>query len=153
MRRLMKGGAMSTEQNKALVRRWLEGVDTGDVKVVDEFLGVGFVDHNPPPFPGLSPGVEGSREAFSYALKAFSNFHHEINDQYADGDRVITRVTGYGKHTGEFLGIPPTGKDVKMEGIAVHRIVDGKLVEHWAQIDALGLLIQLGAVPPPGEGT
>lgn len=144
---------MSAEQNKTLVRRWLEGVDTGDVKVVDEFLGGGYTDHNPPPFPGLSPGVEGAREAFSYALKAFSNFHHEISDQYADGDRVITRITGYGKHTGEFLGIPPTGKDVKMEGIAVHRIVDGKLVEHWGQIDALGLLIQLGAVPPPGEGT
>ncbi len=144
---------MSAEQNKTLVRRWLEGVDTGDVKVVDEFLGGGYTDHNPPPFPGLSPGVEGAREAFSYALKAFSNFHHEISDQYADGDRVITRITGYGKHTGEFLGIPPTGKDVKMEGIAVHRIVDGKLVEHWAQTDALGLLIQPGAVPPPGEGT
>ena len=97
------------------------------------------------------PASRASGRPFPYALKAFSDFHHEINDQYADGDRVITRITGYGKHTGEFLGIPPSGKDVKMEGIAVHRIVDGKLVEHWAQIDALGLLIQLGAVPPPGQ--
>jgi len=143
---------MSAEQNKALVQRWLEGVDTGDVRVVDEFVSADYADHNPPPFPGLSPGIEGSREAFSHALKVFSDFHHEINDQYADGDWVITRITGYGKHTGEFLGIPPTGKDVKMEGITVHRIVDGKLVEHWAQQDALGLLIQLGAVPPPGQG-
>jgi predicted ester cyclase len=119
MRRLKKGGAMSAEQNaeqnKAVVQRWLESIDTGDAKVVDEFLGVGFIDHNPPPFPGASPDIEGARKAFSYALKAFSDFHHEINDQYADGDRVITRITGYGKHTGEFLGIPPTGKDVQMK--------------------------------------
>jgi predicted ester cyclase len=57
---------------------------------------------------------------------------------------------GYGKHTGDFLGIPPTGKDVRMEGIAIHRIAEHKLVEHWAQIDAVSLLVQLGAIPPPG---
>jgi len=103
---------MSTEENKALVRRWLERVDIGDIGGVDEFLGSDYLDHNPPPFPGLTSGTEGARQAFSYALKAFSDFRHEIEDQYADGDRVITRVTGYGKHTGDFLGIPPTGKDV-----------------------------------------
>jgi predicted ester cyclase len=143
---------MSTEENKALIRRWLEGVDTGEIAVVDEFLDSRYVDHNPPPFPGLSSGIEGARQAFTYALNAFSEFRHEIEDQYADGDRVITRLTGYGKHTGEFLGIPPTGKEVKMEGIAIHRIADGKIVEHWAQIDAVGLLQQLGAIPLPEQG-
>ena len=142
---------MSTQENKALIRRWLEAIDTGEVGVVDDFLGSDYVDHNPPPFPGLSPGIEGARQGFTYALNAFSEFRHEIEDQYADGDRVITRLTGYGKHTGEFLGIPATGKEVKMEGIAVHRIVDGRMVEHWAQVDALGLLQQLGAIPGPGE--
>jgi predicted ester cyclase len=143
---------MSTEENKALIRRWLASVDTGEIGVVDEFLGSGYLDHNPLPIPGLRGGIEGARQAFAYGLNAFSEFRHEIEDQYADGDMVITRVTGYGKHTGEFLGIPPTGKEVKMEGIAIHRIADGKAIEHWAQVDALGLLQQLGAIPTPGEG-
>jgi len=141
---------MSMEANKALVRSWLEAVDTGDVSVVENFLDPRFTEHNPPPFPDLPPGIEGARQAFLQGLDAFSDFHHEIEDQYADGDTVISRIVGYGKHTGEFLGIPSTGRDVRMEGIAIHRIAGGKIVEHWAQIDAAGLLMQLGAIPPPG---
>ena len=140
---------MSTEENKALVRQWLEGVDTGEIAVINKFLAEEFDDHNPPPVPGLPPGIEGVRQAFAYALTAFTDFRHEIKDQYAEGDTVITRLVGYGKHTGEFLGCPPTGNDVKMEGIAIHRVADGKIVEHWSQIDGVGLLIQLGAIPPP----
>jgi predicted ester cyclase len=141
---------MSTEANKALVRSWLEAVDTGDVSVVERFLDPGYVDYNPPPFPDLPPGIEGARQAFVQGLRAFSDFHHEIEDQYADGDTVISRIVGYGKHTGDFLGVAPTGKDVRMEGIAIHRIAGGKIVEHRAQIDAAGLLMQLGALTPPG---
>jgi predicted ester cyclase len=140
-----------TSDNKALVREWLQAVDTGDVAVVDKYLGSGFIDHNPPPFQGPDTGVQGAKDAFSYALGAFSNFRHEIEEQFVDGDRVISRITGYGTHTGDFLGIPPTGKEVRMEGIAIHRVVDGQLVEHWAQVDAAGLLMQLGAMPAPGE--
>ena len=140
---------MSAEENKALARRWLEAVDTGDVAVVQQFIAPDYVDHNPPPFPGMSPGIGGVQHGFEYALGAFSEFRHTIEDQFVDGDKVITRVTGWGKHTGEFLGIPATGREVTMEGIAIHRIVDGKLVEHWGQVDALGLLQQLGAIPAP----
>jgi len=140
---------MSAEENKALVRDFLKRVDTGDVGVIDEFVQPGYEDHNPPPFQGEARGADGARDAFSYALKAFSDFHHEIHDQFADGDVVITRVSGHGRHTGEFMGIPPTNKDVSMEGIAIHRIADGKVVEHWSQVDALGLLTQMGAIPAP----
>lgn len=104
------------------------------------------------PTPGLAPGIEGAKQAFEIALAAFSDFRHVIEEQLVDGDKVITRVTGHGRHTGEFLGIAPTGKEVTMPGVAIHRIADGKLVEHWGQVDALGLLIQLGVVPPPGAG-
>jgi predicted ester cyclase len=141
----------TTEENKALVRSWLGGVDTGDPAVIEKYLGGDFDDHNPPPIPGLTPGIQGVRDAFAYALTAFTDFRHEIKAQYADGDMVITRLVGSGKHTGEFLGCPATGKDVEMEGIAIHRIADGKIAEHWAQIDAVGLLIQLGAIPPPPD--
>lgn len=142
---------MSAEENKALVRRWFEAVDTGDIAVVEQFLSPDYVDHNPPPFPGLEPGIKGGLQAFEYALTAFSDFRHAIEDQRAEGDVVVTRVMGYGKHTGEFLGVPPTGKDVAMQGIAMHRVANGKLVEHWGTVDALSLLIQMGAVPPPGQ--
>lgn len=141
---------MSVEDNKKLVRRWLEGVDTANPGVIDDFLTPGFTDHNPPPFPGASPTIEGARNAFTYALTAFTDFSHSVDEQWGEGDTVISRITGRGKHTGEFLGVPPSGNEVVMEGIAVHRVVDGKIVEHRAQIDALGLLIQMGAVPPPG---
>jgi len=70
-----------------------------------------------------------------------------IEASVAEGDKVASRVTGYGKHTGIFLGIPPTGKDVTMSGITIHRVTNGKLSEHWAQIDALSLLQQFGVVP------
>ena len=138
-----------SESNKALIRNYLAGVDTGDVGVLDRFVDPAYDDHNPPPFQ-QGNDREAVRDAFEYALKAFSDFTHEIVAQYSDGDTVITRIVGRGRHTGEFLGVPATGKDVEMEGIAIHRVVDGKVVEHWAQVDAVNLLMQMGAIPPPG---
>jgi predicted ester cyclase len=142
---------MSTEENKALVRRFLERVDTGDAGSVDAFIAPAYTDHNPPPFPDLAPGIAGARQAFAIALSAFTDFHHTVEDQVAEGDTVVSRITGTGTHTGEFLGVPPTGKRVTMTGLTIHRIADGKLIEHWAQIDALGLLQQLGAIPAPEQ--
>ena len=142
---------MSTEENKALIRRWFEQIDTGEIGVVEQFIAADYVDHNPPPFPNLPPGREGAKEAFRLALIAFSDFHHTIEDMVAEGDKVVSRVSAYGTHSGEFLGIPPTGKQVTMGGITIHRIADGKIVEHWAHIDALGLLQQLGAIPAPEQ--
>jgi len=141
---------MSVDDNKKVVQRWIEGVDTGNPGVIDDFLVPEFTDHNPPPFPVAGPTRADAHHAFEYALSAFETFSHEVVAQWAEGDTVISRIVGRGKHTGDFIGIPPTGKEVQMEGIAIHRIVDGKIAEHWSQIDALGLLIQLGAVSPPG---
>jgi steroid delta-isomerase-like uncharacterized protein len=140
---------MSAEQNKALVRKWFEAIDTGDVSIVADFVAPDYVDHNPPPFPVGGPGLDGVEQTYKYALNAFGEFRHVIDDMLADGDKVITRVTATGRHTGDFVGIPPTGKEVSMSGIAIHRIADGKLAEHWGQVDAFGLLVQLGAVPAP----
>jgi predicted ester cyclase len=140
---------MSGDENKALVRRWMERIDTRDPAVVDELVGEDYQDHNPPPFPDLPSGIAGARQAFAYALAAFSDVVHTVEDQLAEGDLVVSRISAVGTHTGEFLGIPPTGRRVTMGGIAIHRIHDGRLVEHWAQVDALGLLQQLGAIPAP----
>ncbi|MEX2247224.1 MAG: ester cyclase [Dehalococcoidia bacterium] len=137
-----------SDANKQLIRRFYEAIDEGDPAILDQFIARGYDDHNPP-FPNLSPGLAGSREAFHLALTAFSDFRHEVIDQIAEGDRVVTRMTASGRHTGEFLGIPATGKEVTMTGIAVHRIVDGKIAEHWSEVDGFGLFQQLGAFPAP----
>jgi predicted ester cyclase len=89
------------------------------------------------------------KETFEAALGMFSEFKHVVEDQVMEGEKVATRITGSGKHVGPFLGIPPTHKMVTMSGIAIHRVVGGKLVEHWGQVDGLGLLTQMGAVPAP----
>ena len=101
--------------------------------------------------PGLAPGLQGAKLAFQFTLNAFSDFRHTIEDQIAEGDRVVTSIRAYGTHTGEFLGIAPTGKEVSMRGIAIHRIANGKLVEHWGRVDNVGLLIQLGAITVPAQ--
>lgn len=84
------------------------------------------------------------------AVIAFPDGWHEIQDQMANGDTVITRLVGRGMHRGDFVGIPATGRDVTMEGISIHRVVDGKIVEHWAQVDDVALLGQMGVLPPLG---
>lgn len=114
---------------------------------VGQYVVDGYVDHNPPPIQGLGTGITGVRQVFQLALRAFGEFHHTIDASIAEGEKVASRVTGYGTHTGEFLGIPATGRQVSMSGITIHRVTNGKLAEHWAQIDALSLLQQLGAVP------
>lgn len=139
-----------SEANKAIVRTLLEGADRNDISVLGETLAPDSVDHNPPPFATSGEGLEAARDTFTTAGKIFSDWSHEVLQQFSDGDFVITRVIGRGRHTGEFLGIPATDKDVQMEGIAIHRIEGGKVVEHWGQVDGLGMLVQMGAVPPPG---
>lgn len=139
-----------SEANKALVRKLFEGVDSNTIAVLDDVADPDYVDHNPPPFGSDKPGIMGGRETWNIATGIFSDWAHEIVQQFSDGDYVITRIVGRGKHTGEFMGIPATGNDVEMAGITIHRIDNGKIVEHWGQVDAMGMLAQLGALPPPG---
>lgn len=94
-----------------------------------------------------------AERAFALALAAFSDVRHAVEDQTAEGGRAGSRTTGTGVCTGEFLGVPPTGRRVSMSGIAIHRVQDGRIVEHWAQTDALGLLQRLGAVSTPGTAS
>jgi predicted ester cyclase len=75
-----------------------------------------------------------------------------VEDMIAEGDKVMTRLSAYGTQTGELLGIPATGKRFKSTAIAIHRIANGKIVEHWSEMDNLGVLQQLGVVPPLDEG-
>lgn len=139
-----------SEANKALVRKLFDGADRNDAAVLDEVVAADYVDHDPPPFASQTPGLPGAHETFATAGKIFSDWSHEIVQQFSDGDYVITQIVGRGKHTGDFLGIPATNKDVEMPGIAIHRVADGKIAEHWGRVDGLAMLMQLGVLPPLG---
>ena len=138
---------MSSEYNKRLVRRLYEEIDRSNLAALDEFFFVNLVDHNPPPISGLKPGLEGIKQAFSVFTTAHPDGIHVIHDLIAERDRVVARVTGTGTHTGELMGIPPTGKRLEMTGIVIYRIEGGKIVERWAQHNVLGLMQQLGVIP------
>jgi steroid delta-isomerase-like uncharacterized protein len=143
---------MSAEENKALVRRWFAAIDRGDDDAVYEMLAEDYVDHSPP-IPGLSSGREGVRQANELLRVAFQEAVHTIQEQLAEGDKVMTHVVTRGTFTGPFLGYPPTGRVVEITGVAVHRIVDGKLAEHWANADMAGFMHQIGATHQPTEET
>ena len=136
-----------SEENKALVRRWFAEIDKGNEQIVDDLIAVDYIDHNPP-LPDMAPGREGVKQANALLLAAFPDVRHTIEDQIAEGDKVVTRVTGRATFHGEILGIPPTGKLITIEGISIHRIAAGQFVEHWAVADNLSLYQRLGAIPP-----
>ena len=136
---------MSTEENKALVRRFYEEIDKGNVDALDELLAADYLNHAPPPFP-VSPGREGVKEAFRLFWTATPGYH-TIEDQIAEGDKVVTRLTAYGTHEGDLPGAPRTGHRLEMTAIAIHRVADGRIVEHWSNKDELGFLQQIGVIP------
>ena len=134
------------ERNKALVRRFYEEIDKGNIGVLDEMVAEDYLDHNPPPFPGLASGREGLKQAFTMFQHATPGYH-QIEDQIAEGDKVVTRLTSIGKHEGDLPGAPQTGNDLKMTSITIHRIANGRLVEKWSEKDMMGFLQQIGVMP------
>src|SRR5918997_1771256 len=141
---------MSAAENKALVRRWFEELDRRNFAIIDELIPEDYVDHNPP-LPDLPAGREGVRQASLRLYAAFPDAVHLLEDQLAEGDKVMTRLTTRATFTGEILGFRPTGKVVEVSGIAVHRVAGGRLVEHWAHMDSAGFMEQLGAAAQPAE--
>ncbi len=141
---------MSSEENKALVRRFYEEIDKGNLEAMDELVAEDYLDHNPPPFPGLAPGREGLKQAFKIFWQATPGCHH-IDQQIAEGDKVVTRLTAIGKHEGDLPGAPRTGNSLTMTSITIHRIANGKLVEKWSEKDVLEFLTQIGVMRPPGQ--
>lgn len=139
---------MSLEANKELARRFVEILNTGNVAKADAFYAPNFTHHLA--VPGLPPGLAGFKALVTSVCAAFPDVHVTIDDMMADGDKVIVRDTARATHTGAFLGIPPTGQQVVWTEIHIHRVADGKIAEHWAELNMLGLLQQLGAVPAPG---
>jgi predicted ester cyclase len=140
----------SSDHNKAIVRRFYEEIDKGSIAILDELVAEDYLDHNPPPFPSQSSGRERLKEEFKLFWDATPGYHH-IEDQIAEGDKVVTRLTSYGKHQGDLPGAPRTGNDMRMTSITIHRIANGKLVEKWSEKDVISLLKQIGVMPKVGK--
>jgi steroid delta-isomerase-like uncharacterized protein len=146
---------MSTEENKAIVRRAIEeGWNQGHVAVFDELNAPTFINHDPG-----TPDVRTSEDYKRWvteSLSAFPNLHVTIEDLVAEGDQVAMRWTFRGTHTGDLVApmpLPATGKQVTVTGITIVRVASGKGVEVWSQGDTMGFLQQLGVIPAPGQAS
>ena len=138
---------MSAE-NEAVVRRYFEELCNERKDVADEIIAPDFVSHVPNSPPASGP--EGVREVVAIYQDALDG-HWDVQEMLSVDDRVITRWVGRGRHVGEINGVPPTGKEIAVDAISVHRIADGKIAEDWSVWDTLGLLQQIGAVPAPAS--
>jgi steroid delta-isomerase-like uncharacterized protein len=143
---------MSTEDNKAVVRRWVEEVlntrDVTDQSAAYQLVAADFVGH----FPGQPPieGLETYRQFGSQYFSAFPDLQITPEDLIAEGDQVTMRYGWRGTQKGELMGIPPTGKQVVTSGISILRVANGKIAEQWDNFDNLGMLQQLGVIPTMG---
>src|ERR687891_9772 len=132
---------MSIEENKALVRRFLEAHASGDLDTVDEMLAPDFVDHNL--IPGQRPGREGYLRALTEFHAAYSHTRYVIEKQLAEGEEVVTTFAVSSTHDrGEWMGLVPTGKEFKASHILIHRIVADKITDEWSQGSGLAELAQ-----------
>jgi steroid delta-isomerase-like uncharacterized protein len=141
-----------SEENKTLARRFLEeAFNEGNLGVVDEIVASDYVLHDPT-LPEEVRGPEGVKGFVQMYRSAYPDTAITVEEQIAEGDDVVTRWTGRGTHQGELLGVPPSGNRVEVAGITIDRISGGKFAESWTNYDALGMLEQIGAIPPPGQG-
>jgi predicted ester cyclase len=141
---------MSADENKALVRRLVDEVQSGgNIDVIDELCSPRFVNHSAP--PGVPSNCEGVKQVTAMFREAFPDSYFTVEDMVAEGDKVATRKTFHGTHRGEFLGIPPTGQQISIGLIFHRRRARCQVVEHWSIADNLGMMRQLGVIPVPGE--
>lgn len=132
--------------NAALVRQFIDEVlNRGDIDGAGRFMWEDVVEQVP--FPGQGPGLTGLQDVLRGMRSAFPDMHWTVEEQLADGDRVLTRFVWTGTHRREFLGVPPTGRRVSVWGMVIDRLADGRIKDTRILMDALGLMMQLGAVP------
>lgn len=137
------------EQARSLLQRlYEEVVGQGNLQAAEELVSPDFVDHVPQPFPGQpTTGVKAITWLAGTIRTALPDVHVTIEDLLVDGNRAVARVTWKGTHTGRLLGIEPTGRTISFAGFDMLRIIDGKIAEHWGQVDVLAMLAQLGFLP------
>ena len=138
---------MSVEENKATLRRFIEQWDAGNLDIVDELVAADFVFHRPD-IEDIR-GRDGMKEYGRQIHAAFANLEHIFEDLVTEGDKIAFRFRITALHKGEFMGIPPTNKEVKFTATGIVKFKNEMLAEEWVDMDALGLLQQLGIVKLP----
>jgi steroid delta-isomerase-like uncharacterized protein len=140
---------MSAEENKASVRKYRQAHNQNKLEALDALVAQDLVSHSA--LPGLPPGLAGGKLAHQGFLGAFPDTQTTTEDLIAEGDKVVERYTARGTHTGDFMGVPPTGKKFSIESIVIYRFANGKIVEMWGLNDVQSLMMQLGLMSAPGQ--
>jgi predicted ester cyclase len=143
-----------TERNIANAKKLIEEViNTGKLELCDRYLAADRIDHQDYGLPpGMANGHEGFKSVLGSFVEAFPDLYLEVQFTVADDDRIVLYVSTTGTHRGPFMGMAPTGKQFRVNGADIFRFNDeGKVAAHWGVFDTLGMLAQLGLVPPPGQ--
>lgn len=135
-----------SEDNKAAARAFFDAWNTGDLDTLDELVAADAVDHDPYN-PFASEGLEGLKKTIAMYREAFPDINMSVEDQIAEGDKVVTRWSATGTHQGEIMGFAATHNSNTTTGIGIDRFEDGKVVEAWNNWDTLGMMQSIGAVP------
>lgn len=140
--------SLSPQENAAIVKRFVDEVITaGDIDSADRFVWEDVVELVP--FPGQGPGLDGLKDVLRGMRAAFPDLKFIIEEQVAEGDKVVSRFEWTGTHQQEFLGVPATGRAVKVWGTVIDRLVEGRIKDTRIIMDIFGLMMQLGAIPGP----
>jgi steroid delta-isomerase-like uncharacterized protein len=136
---------MGVRENRALATRFVEEVlNKGNLSIIDQFATPNLIDHQA--LPGMPTGRDGVRAFVSSYRAAFPDLHYTIDDEIADGDKVVQRSTASGTMKGDFMGMPASGKKATWQEIHITRFAEGLAVEHWAVVDQFSMLTQLGFI-------
>ena len=138
------------QTNTTIIRSFIEEVlNQGNIEAAGKFFHDDMVEQVP--LPGQGPGLAGLKDVLRGIRAAFPDMHWKIEEQIAEGDKVLTRFEWTGSHRGTFLGVPATGRPVKVWGMVIDRIEGGKIKDTRILMDTLGLMMQLGVLPPPKQ--
>ena len=139
---------MGSDASAEVVRRWFQAFNDGDMEAEAAARSADFVAHA----PGMPIPLDGEdwQQFIGMFFAGFPDMQLDVQDIVAQGDRVAVRWIFHGTHQGEFFGVPPTGTRVRMNAIEINRVQDGKIAEHWVELDQLSMLQQIGAIPSPG---
>jgi steroid delta-isomerase-like uncharacterized protein len=132
---------------KVVMRRLYDAFNAGDQHALDAVIADSFVEHEET--PGIPPGKDGLKQFVAMLHKSFPDVVFEVADIAAEADKVWARVVATGTHRGEWFGIPPTGRAIKIEVFDICRIAGGQITEHWGLADNMGVMRQLGVLPAP----
>lgn len=141
---------MSLEENKVVAKRAVEAINAGDFALLESLVTADGIDHAVP--PNMPPTRDSAVQFLTMFRAAFPDLKYTVEDVIAEGDLVVQRSTATGTMKGDFLGMPATGKSATWGETHIVRVQNGKIVEHWASVDQLGMLQQLGLAPAPGQG-